>query len=104
MDISRLSYKELVELRNEIDASLEAKRREEQTAARAAIADQAKKLGFSVHELFGGKIKGGKRGPAAVLFRNPSNHSETWTGRGRTPNWMARAIKRGASKDQFRIG
>lgn len=102
MDISRLSYKELVELRNEIDAGLETKRREEQAAARAAIAEQAKKLGFNVHELFG-RAKGGKRGPVEIKFRNPQNLSETWSGRGRTPNWMARAIKRGGDKDQFRV-
>jgi DNA-binding protein H-NS len=103
MDISRLSYKELVSLREEIDASLEMKRREEQAAARAAIADQAKKLGFSLADLFGGKVRGGKRGPVEIKFRNPSNPSETWSGRGRTPNWMARAIKKGGDKDQFRV-
>lgn len=103
MDISRLSYKELVELRDEIDASLETKRREEQAAAKAAIAEQAKKLGFSLADLFGGKVRGGKRGPVEIKFRNPANPSETWTGRGRTPNWMARAIKKGGDKDQFRV-
>lgn len=103
MDISRLSYKELIELRDEIDAGLEAKYKEEQAAAREAIANQAKALGFSVNELFGGKIKGGKRGPAAVLYRNSTNPNETWTGRGRTPNWMAKALKKGATKDQFKV-
>lgn len=103
MDISRLSYKELVGLRDEIEASLETKRREEQAAARAAIADQAKKLGFSLTDLFGGKTKGRKFGPVEIKFRNPSNPSETWTGRGRMPNWMVKATKRGINRDQFKV-
>lgn len=103
MDISRLSYKELVGLRAEIDAGLEAKRKEEEAAARQAIADQAKKLGFSIADLFGRKMHNGRRGSVEVKFRNPAEPSQTWTGRGRTPNWMAKAIKRGADKDQFRV-
>lgn len=103
VNISGLTYKELVALKEEIDSSLESKRREEERAAKAKLAEQARALGFSLSDLFGGKI--GKRvyKPAAVLFRNPANPDETWTGRGRTPTWMVKALRKGGSKDQFRV-
>jgi DNA-binding protein H-NS len=36
-------------------------------------------------------------------FRNPDNPSETWSGRGKTPRWLARLIATGRKLDEFRI-
>ena len=36
-------------------------------------------------------------------FRNPDNPSETWSGRGKTPRWLARLIATGRKIDEFRI-
>jgi DNA-binding protein H-NS len=36
-------------------------------------------------------------------FRNPDNPSETWSGRGKTPRWLARLIAAGRKIDEFRI-
>jgi DNA-binding protein H-NS len=33
--------------------------------------------------------KTGPRGKVAPKYRNPSNHAETWTGRGVSPKWIA---------------
>jgi len=38
-----------------------------------------------------------------VHFRNPENHAETWTGRGKRPNWLVRALSTGAELDSFRL-
>ena len=43
------------------------------------------------------KRKGGKVAPK---FRNPLDHAQTWTGRGRMPTWM---VKAGGNKEQFAI-
>jgi len=41
----------------------------------------------------------------AVLprYRNPDNHTETWSGRGKQPRWLAAAITKGHSIEEFRI-
>jgi DNA-binding protein H-NS len=54
-------------------------------------------------EAFGGrrsKIKGRKVKPK---YRNPDKRSETWTGRGRMPVWMATVVKEGKKPDDFLI-
>jgi DNA-binding protein H-NS len=38
------------------------------------------------------KLKGRRVKPK---YRNPGNRSETWTGRGRMPLWMAAMVKKG---------
>jgi DNA-binding protein H-NS len=36
-------------------------------------------------------------------YRNPNNPSETWSGRGKTPRWLAMLIASGRKPDDFRI-
>ena len=36
-------------------------------------------------------------------FRNPQTPSETWSGRGKQPRWLAAAIKLGRKIEDFRI-
>ena len=39
-----------------------------------------------------------KRGP---LYRNPHNSAETWSGRGRQPDWVALALSEGHSLESL---
>lgn len=36
-------------------------------------------------------------------YRNPDNHSETWSGRGKQPRWLAAALTRGRAIEEFKI-
>lgn len=44
---------------------------------------------------------GGKRGPAPVKFRDEAGN--TWSGRGKTPRWLADAEKAGKNRAQFAV-
>ena len=46
------------------------------------------------------KLKGRKVKPK---YRNPARRSETWTGRGRMPVWMADLVKKGKKPNDFLI-
>ena len=61
-----------------------------------AIAVEA---GFKISELFGGR--GGKGRKVAAKYANPDNPSETWTGRGRKPRWLAARLKAGDKQEKF---
>jgi DNA-binding protein H-NS len=37
-------------------------------------------------------------------YRNPQTPSETWSGRGKQPRWLAAALKTGHTIDEFVIG
>jgi DNA-binding protein H-NS len=45
---------------------------------------------------------GGARAPVAPKYRDPAT-GVTWTGRGRTPVWMAAQLAQGKSKEDFAI-
>jgi len=44
-----------------------------------------------------------RRGPVPQNFRNPDNHDETWSGRGRPPSWAAGFLNAGWSKEDLRF-
>ena len=58
----------------------------------------AEKRGFSVSELFGGR----GRKSSAAKYVNPDNRAETWTGRGRKPNWLVAKLEKGREYHRLR--
>ena len=88
--LEKMSLKELSTLRTRVAQAIAEKRISERSEMRAKIEEMAKASGFSVAELFGGrKAKNGSKGVAK--YRNPKDHAQTWTGRGRRPLWMTSA-------------
>lgn len=41
--------------------------------------------------------------PVFPKYRNPRAPSETWTGRGKQPRWLATQLRSGRALDDFRI-
>ena len=99
--LEKLSYAELLDLQKRVEAMIGERRAADAKAVKEQIQELAAKAGFSAGELFGGR--GGKRGAAAVKYRNPKDAGQTWTGRGRKPNWLTEAIKKGAKIETFEV-
>ena len=100
--IDKASYKELAEARGAIEAALDQRKAEERAEVKRKIAELANQSGFEVTELFGGR-RGGKRAPSGAKYRNPKDVSQTWTGRGRKPNWLVEAVGQGAKIESFEV-
>ena len=50
------------------------------------------------------EVPGSRRYPIVLpKYRNPADPSETWSGRGKTPRWLKRALVSGSKKEDFRI-
>lgn len=97
------------------------KKRKPVAAVRKKLNDMAAAEGYTVAELFGGRTakagvarkaaktgrkaakKGRKFGKVAPKYRNPANRTETWTGRGKHPRWMAALMKKGRKPEDFLI-
>ncbi|MGD9662773.1 MAG: H-NS family nucleoid-associated regulatory protein [Porticoccaceae bacterium] len=105
MDISTLSLVELQNLLQQIPA--EIKKREEQDKQK--VLDELKALaesrGFSLDSLVKAKEKGKVKAVRTVKakYRNPANPEQTWTGRGRKPQWVAEWIAGGRSIDELAV-
>lgn len=99
--LEKLSYAELIAAREQIDALLVDRRAAEMREAKAKLRDIAEKSGFTVEELFGG---GRRKGNGAVVkYRDPKAPDNTWSGRGRKPNWLVAALKKGAKLESFAV-
>ena len=99
--LDKMSYADLLKLQERIETAIAEKRVEDAAATKEQLRAMAEKAGFSLNDLFG--KRGPKRGSAGVKYRNPKDTSQTWTGRGRKPNWLVDALKKGAKIDSFAV-
>lgn len=99
--LDKMSYAELLKLQERVEVALAEKRLSEAASTKEQLRAMAEKAGFNLNELFG--KRGPKKGPSAVKYRNPKDTSQTWTGRGRKPNWLVDALKKGAKIESFGI-
>ena len=95
-----MSVKELMDHIARAQQALASAKDRERADLKHKIAALADKAGFSVGELFGGRGRGKS---SVVKYLNPNNRSETWTGRGRKPNWLVAKVSKGAKLDDFAI-
>ncbi len=98
------SYQELLAQRAELDRQIAAAQRAEKSEAIATVKKLVADFALSAEEC-GFKGSASARGKAktvvAAQYRGPNG--ETWSGRGRTPNWLAALEAQGQSRDAFRI-
>ncbi len=108
-DLSQLSVAELERMINEAKSLVEIKQVDAIKDAYTQIEAIASGLGLTLDELIeSGRTRGGRkattvRKPVEARYRNPQNPSETWTGRGKPPRWLAAKITTGAKKEDFLI-
>jgi DNA-binding protein H-NS len=97
-DFKSLSVDRLWDLREEVSTALAAKL----IAEKIVLEDRLRKLNGQTQVDQIGKAR---RSYPTVFpkYRNPNQPSETWTGRGKQPRWLAAALKSGKRLDDFRI-
>ena len=95
------SYPELLNLQKRVEEAIAEKRAENAQATKEQLRVMAEKAGFNIKELFG--KRGSLKGSGVAKYRNPKDSSQTWSGRGRKPNWLVDAVKKGAKLDGFKI-
>jgi DNA-binding protein H-NS len=116
-DLSQYNLAELKGLQFDIEKEIKSRQQDEVRKAREQILAIAQDVGVPVSALIakvgGAKAEGGKKNGAGkkngggqqgqARFRNPADESQTWTGRGRQPKWIAEGLSGGKSLDDFRI-
>ncbi len=101
IDLSSLSVDELMELYETIRSLLTGKIQDE----KRKLEEQLAELNRNADEDFKTDEPKSKRNYPAVLpkFRNPSDPSQTWAGRGKQPRWLVSELKAGKKAEDFRI-
>ena len=99
--LDKMSYAELLKLQERIEVAIAEKRSADAHTTKEQLRQMAEKAGFNINELFG--RRGSSKGSGVAKYRNPKDTSQTWTGRGRKPNWLVDAVKKGAKIESFAI-
>jgi len=98
-----------------IEKAINTKESRERKVVLAKLKTVAKQGGFELSELVGdgrpaGKKKATgkkatakKRAKAAIKFKNPKDPTQTWTGRGRQPRWVAAHLDKGGKIEALKI-
>lgn len=107
-DLKTMTRKDLEKLRRDVDAALEKVESRELKLAHDAAAKAAADFGFSLEEvsaLSDGSRRGTKaaRSVSPAKYRNPSDADQTWTGRGRQPDWYKAAMAEGTDPATLEI-
>lgn len=112
-ELKKLGKKELLRLRDQIEKQIERIEKTDIKAALEAAEKAAKAHGFSLSDITGGgantaakkprkapKAKGNVNPPK---YRNPENPDQTWTGKGRRPEWIKAAQAAGVDIETMAI-
>lgn len=101
--LEKMSLAELQAHQREVEATIKGYEKQRRADCLAELRAVAKKHGFALDEFTGGKasVKSGPKGVAK--YANPADATQTWTGRGRQPNWIKSALAAGKSMEDFAI-
>ena len=99
-DLESLSKDELETLIKDAQKALRTVDARRKAEAKRAAELAAKEYGFSLDEILTAGTKGSKGAPKYV---NPADPAQTWTGRGRKPNWVNEALAKGKSLEELAL-
>ncbi len=105
IDLGSYSIEELNALVEKVKREIAHKERSRLQEVRDQIQQLASGLNMSVEDLLSYDLK--KKKPVKTIgkikYRNPANPDQTWTGRGKQPNWLRDSLERGMNKEDFAI-
>ncbi len=108
IDLSRMSVADLLGLIGKAQREVEQRRASEKKALRDEFVKRAQELGVTLEEVMGltGTSAQRRRGaykPGEAKFVNPYDESQTWTGRGRKPQWVLNYLNDGGTLEDLQI-
>lgn len=111
IDLSTLSRAELLKLSKKLDEDIAAKRTEELKVLADGFIKKIQAAGFSAAEglqalqpyvASRAARKPKVPGRTVVMYRDPANPENTWSGRGLPARWLANYEAQGRSRDEFK--
>jgi DNA-binding protein H-NS len=103
VDIDRMTLKQIEDLEARIAKAKSNARESSKIELRAKIDKLVDGTEFTIAQLYGFRTKRGRGGKAQAKYANPDDASQTWTGRGRRPDWLLAKLKKGTSLEDFAV-
>ena len=105
-DLSKMSRKQLEKLLKDVQSAIAEHQAKERKEAKKAAEAAAAKYGFSLSELTENAAKSRKgrpKNPGTPRYVNPEDPTQTWTGKGRQPQWFKDAVAAGTDPKSLEI-
>lgn len=111
-DLSKMSRKQLEKLLSDVEKALKTLETREKREAKKAAEKAVAKFGFKLSDLApagSASAEGGAARKKTVKkvsppkYANPADPEQTWTGKGRQPNWYRAAVESGAAPESMEI-
>ncbi|MGC1503477.1 MAG: H-NS histone family protein [Sulfitobacter sp.] len=111
-DLKSMTRKELEKHLKDVEKALETAKARDHREARKAAEKAAAEFGFSLDQLAPDTAQPRKAAKSKIkktkvkskpIYANPADRSQTWTGKGRQPNWYREAVASGTSSDALKI-
>ena len=105
--LDSLDIDELKDLRKTVDRAISSYETRKRQEAISAVEQAAREHGFKLTDLLGtGKAGRGRKSNAgttadAAKYVNPDNPAQTWSGRGRRPQWINEALDSGRTLEDL---
>ena len=104
IDLKSLNYNQLTELISRARARQEELVKDKAAKLREKINALVKAEGLALDEVLGRSGGRGKpRGKVKPKYRNPTNTTETWSGRGKRPRWFTAALAAGKKEKDLLV-
>ena len=103
-NLNEMTIEQLRELRRNVDRAIATYEARTRQAAWDAVEAVAREHGFKLADLVEGERSGRKRTGAAfrdIRYVNPDNPEQTWSGRGRRPQWINEALESGRTLEDL---
>lgn len=101
INLNNLSVEQLASIQKDAQALIKSKQKEQIGEAYIKFQQIAKELGVSVEEIV--KLGKGTKVKRPAKYQNPSDKSQTWSGQGRKPQWLAEALEKGKKLEDYLI-
>jgi DNA-binding protein H-NS len=90
-----------------LESQLAAAKSKATEAAKAEVKTKIDALlassGLTISDLYPAVTHSRRRSKSSPKYANPDDRTQTWTGRGRQPNWLVARLKKGAKVEDFSI-
>lgn len=108
MDIKQLNRTQLTKLKDQIDQQILAIEEADKQKAIEAVTKKAKEFGFNLEDLIpelrpGKKTRNTAKKAGPPKYANPDDPTQTWSGKGRRPEWFRKALERGTEPEAMEI-
>lgn len=101
IDLKSLNHSQLQELIKRAEQRKLEFAKERVSKVREKILALLKSESLTLEDVFGGARKA--RRSAVAKYRNPTDHTQTWSGRGKRPRWFNAALKAGKKEQDLLI-